>query len=150
MPDDFEDFVRAHEPRLRRALVAAYGPEDGRDAAAGALAWAWEHWEKVRSMDNPVGYLFRVGQSSRRRRKVPRLDRPHGVHPPAFEPDLTPALAALSEKQRVCVLLVEGYQWTQTEVAELLGVSVSSVRTHLRRGLAHLQRTLGEVSDGVR
>ncbi len=43
--DTFEAFVRDAEPRLRRALVAAYGPEQGRDAAAEALAYAWEHWD---------------------------------------------------------------------------------------------------------
>ena len=37
---EFEAFVRSAEPRLRRALVAAYGFEDGRDAAAEALAYA--------------------------------------------------------------------------------------------------------------
>ena len=39
----FETFFAETEPRLRRALVAAYGPERGRDAAAEALAYAWEH-----------------------------------------------------------------------------------------------------------
>jgi hypothetical protein len=35
---DFEAFVKAAEPRLSRALAAAYGFEDGRDATAEALA----------------------------------------------------------------------------------------------------------------
>jgi hypothetical protein len=34
---DFEAFVKAAEPRLSRALAAAYGFEDGRDATADAL-----------------------------------------------------------------------------------------------------------------
>ena len=70
---EFEAFVRSAEPRLRRALVAAYGFEDGRDAAAEALAYAWEHWERVRDMPNAAGYLFRVAQSRRWRRRVPVL-----------------------------------------------------------------------------
>jgi DNA-directed RNA polymerase specialized sigma24 family protein len=61
--DTFEAFVRNTEPRLRRALVAAYGPEQGRDAAAEALAYAWEHWDRLRQMANAPGYLFRVGQT---------------------------------------------------------------------------------------
>ncbi len=44
---EFEGFVRGSEPRLRRALVAAYGFEDGRDATAEALPYAWEHWERT-------------------------------------------------------------------------------------------------------
>ena len=68
---EFEAFVRDAEPRLRRAPVAAYGFEEGRDATAEALAYAWEHWGRVRAMPNAAGYLFRVAQSGRRRRRVP-------------------------------------------------------------------------------
>lgn len=38
----FEEFVRQFEPRLRLSLVAMYGAERGREAAAEALACAWE------------------------------------------------------------------------------------------------------------
>src|SRR4051794_12853309 len=65
--DGFCEFVGAVEPRLRRALVAAYGSDAGREAAADALAWAWQHWDRVRAMDNPGGYLWRVGQTAVRR-----------------------------------------------------------------------------------
>lgn len=51
-PVGFEAFVLASEPPLRRALVAAYGYEAGMEAAAGALARAWEHWPRVRQMPN--------------------------------------------------------------------------------------------------
>jgi DNA-directed RNA polymerase specialized sigma24 family protein len=67
----FEAFFRETEPKLRRALVAAYGFEEGRDAAAEALAYAWEHWERLRDVTNLPGYLFRVAQSRRRRRRLP-------------------------------------------------------------------------------
>ncbi len=60
---EFADFVKLHEPKLRIALMSAYGPERGRDATAEALAYGWEHWDRVRGMDEPVGYLCRVGQS---------------------------------------------------------------------------------------
>src|SRR3954447_2141911 len=63
----FGDFVGLVEQRLRRALVAAYGAEVGRDATADALAWAWQHWDRVQGMANPAGYLWRVGQTSARR-----------------------------------------------------------------------------------
>jgi len=38
-------------------LVAAYGPERGREAAAEGLAFAWEHWGELRTTNNPIGYL---------------------------------------------------------------------------------------------
>src|SRR6266496_70048 len=63
----FERFVREVEPRLGRALAAAYGFEDGRDATAEALAYAWQHWQRLQHIANLPGYLFRVGQTRSRR-----------------------------------------------------------------------------------
>ena len=67
MGDEFERFFVEVEPRLRRALVARYGSDRGREATAEALAYAWEHWSRVQAMERPVGYLYRVGQSRTRR-----------------------------------------------------------------------------------
>ena len=60
--EDFTVFVRDHEARLRNALTARFGVEFGREAAAEALAYGWEHWDRVGLMDNPIGYLFVVGR----------------------------------------------------------------------------------------
>jgi DNA-directed RNA polymerase specialized sigma24 family protein len=60
---DFERFVVEVEPRVRRALVAGFGAEVGRQAAADALARAWQNWERMRDIDSPVGYLYRVGRT---------------------------------------------------------------------------------------
>ena len=145
-PDDegFAAFFAEAEPRLRRALIAAYGPDRGRDAAAEALAYAWQHWERVHMMDNPIGYLYRVGQSRTRPRKAPvAFSAPGGPEAPWIEPELPGALAALSERERLAVVLVEGFGWTQREVAELVEVSPSSVQSYLGRGLEKLRTALG-------
>jgi DNA-directed RNA polymerase specialized sigma24 family protein len=145
--DGFEEFVREAEPRLRRALVAAYGPEAGRDAAAEALAYAWEHWERLRGIKNLPGYLYRVGQSRSRRRKPAVLFETPGWPERNFEPGLPAALAALSLRQRQAVVLVYGYGCTVREVSELIGVKQSTVHNHVRRGLERLRKNLG-VSHG--
>src|SRR5690242_1361193 len=66
---EFRSFFDGAEPRLRSAFVAAYDAERGREATAEALAYAWENWERVRVMENAVGYLYRVGQSRTRPRR---------------------------------------------------------------------------------
>jgi DNA-directed RNA polymerase specialized sigma24 family protein len=143
---EFRAFVTATEPRLHRALAAALGWDRGRDATADALAYAWEHWPKVRAMANPAGYLYRVGQSSVRRRKVPVLfDRPPSTDW-LYEPALLKLLADLPERQRIAVVLVHGFEWTPREVSELTGLSPSTVHTHLERGLTKLRSAL-EVAD---
>lgn len=147
----FESFAEEKGPRLRHALVAAYGLDVGADASADALAYAFEHWARVSSMANPSGYLYRVGQTSaerlmRRPARLPPADPSELL--PDVSPELVPALEELSEQQRVVVVLVGGLQWRQSEVAELLELSESTVRTHLRRGLAHLRSKLEGVRHG--
>jgi RNA polymerase sigma factor (sigma-70 family) len=152
---DFEAFVREAEPRLSRALAAAYGFEDGRDATAEAFAYAWENWDRLQQIANLPGYLFRVGQtrSRRNRRPVPpglparpvgsaRFDvADHADR--AFEPRLPAALAGLTQRQRIAVVLVHGYGYTLREVGELTGVRTTTVQNHLNRGLARLRASLG-------
>ena len=60
-------FAREVEPRLRYALVAAVGQDLGQDAACEALAYGWRHWDRIRDLENPAGYLYRVGRRSVRR-----------------------------------------------------------------------------------
>lgn len=143
---EFDAFVRRVEPRLRAALVAAYGPADGREATVEALSWAWEHWARLDDVAHPVGYLFRVGQSAVRRfgsRPLPiELTQILEQRSPEFEPELLPALASLPVQQRTVALLVHAYGWSQAEVAELLEISPSTVHEHLRRGLARLREHL--------
>ena len=139
------EFARVAEPRLRYALVAGHGAEVGREAAQDALVYGWRHWERVSGMANPVGYLYRVGQRAARRRRV--MPRPDPIipedRPPWVEPKLSAALARLSPRQREVVVLVDAFEWTHREVADLLGIRLSSVQTHLERGLARLRTALG-------
>jgi RNA polymerase sigma factor (sigma-70 family) len=143
----FELFFAETEPRLRRALVASYGLEVGREATAEALAWAWEHRDRLESIKYPVRYLYRVGQSRTRQRKLRVLHARSDWVDPRVEPELLSALGRLSERQRVAVVLVHGYGWTLAEVAELLDLQVTTVQTHLERGLARLRVHLEVTPD---
>ena len=146
---EFGDFVRDTEPRLRRALVALWGPESGRDATAEALAYAWTHWEKVRGLENPAGYLYTVGRRSVRPEKVPQVFE---VVPepdePWVEPHLETGLKTLTEHQRVSLVLHHSFGWTYREVAETLDITVSSVRNHIDRGMQKLRSVLEVTIDG--
>lgn len=143
--DSFTDWARSAEPRLRHALTASFGPQTGKEAAADALAHAWENWDRIRSKDNPLGYVYGIGRNKARRMVSPRrasfIDAPH-ERLPHVEPGLPAAMVRLPEKQRVVVTLVHGYGWSLGEVAELLGLAKTTVQNHGERGLAHLRRTL--------
>ncbi len=144
---DFEAFVADVEPRLRRGLVAGFGAELGRLAATEALAWAWQNWERAVALENPVGYLYKVGRTMAMRnaaRDVPVADPEPGFESPleSFEPALAPALARLSEAQRCAVVLVVGFGYTLRDAAELLGVTASTVHRDSERALARLRTAL--------
>lgn len=143
----FEEFFESTEPQLRRALIAAHGLERGREATAAALAWAWEHRDKLAGLKRPLGYLYRVGQSRSRARKRRVLHARPEWPEPWFEPELASALGALTERQRVTVVLVHGYSWTLGEVADLLGIKITTVQNHLERGLARLRSLLEVTPD---
>lgn len=146
----FERFVSEAGPRLGRALAAIYGFEDGRDATAEALAYAWENWPRLQHIANLPGYLFRVGQTRGRRRRQPVTDLfdigQGGDY--SFEPGLPKALASLTQQQRLAVVLVHGYGYTLREVAALTGTRPTTVQNHLHRGLSHLRKLLGVDNEG--
>lgn len=93
-------------------------------------------------MDNPVGYLYRVAQSRTRRRRQPLLPAPERLGLPDVEPALVPALLELPSQQRTAVWLVHGCHWTQREAAEAMGITPSSVSTHVQRALTSLRTRL--------
>jgi RNA polymerase sigma factor (sigma-70 family) len=156
-PDDaatdvaaFDRFVREVELPLRRALVAHYGSETGRDALAEGLAYAWTHWRKVSALENPAGYLYRLSVNHAKR--LARASRPMPsfiAHDDSvmFEPALPWALSQLSDRQRTAVLLVHGWGYSQTESAKILGVSESTLRNHVSRGVDRLRHLLGVTAD---
>ncbi len=144
--DSFTEWVQVAEPRLRHALTASFGSQLGKDAATDALSHAWEHWDRIRMKDNPLGYVYGVGRNKARRMASPGramfLDVPQQLLP-HIEPGLPAAIARLPEKQRIVVSLVYGYEWTMSEVAELLGTAKTTIQNHAERGLARLRNTLG-------
>jgi DNA-directed RNA polymerase specialized sigma24 family protein len=144
---EFSVFFERIEPRLRRALVAAYGSERGREAAAEALAYAWEHWDSFQGVHNQLAYLYRVGQSRTRGRREPPLFVPVPSSEPWVEPNLGAALERLSVAQRTAVVLVHGFGWTMREVADCTGIRVTTVQNHLDRGLRKLRADLKVGSD---
>lgn len=144
--DSFTTFVKETERRLKHALSVGFGAEAGGEATAEALAYGWEHWDRIRDMENPAGYLYRVGKRRARRTRLrfrPVFPPVPPDHMPWVEPGLPEALSRLSEQQRVAVWLVCGFEWTYSEVAELLGLRLTTVQNHVERALGKLRKGLG-------
>jgi RNA polymerase sigma-70 factor (ECF subfamily) len=138
---EFEEFVRVARPRLLRAFAGLRGRDAG-EAAAEALGWAWEHWDDVRGIENPIGYLYRVGQSRTRARPIPELPPPSSIGIPEIEPALIPSLLRLPESQRTAVWLVHACGWSYADVAQAMDTTTSTVGNHVSRALQRLRRDL--------
>jgi DNA-directed RNA polymerase specialized sigma24 family protein len=143
----FEAFITDASLRLRRSLVARYGVELGVDACSEAIAWAWANRDRLLGMRNPVGYLYRVGQTAVRtqvrRQRVPDLpvELPEGgIEVP--DPGLQAALAQLSHEQRAALMLVHAYGYSYAEAAVMLDVPITTLKNHLSRGGKKLRRIL--------
>ncbi len=130
-------------PRLVRALVSVCGVDQASDAASQALLYAFEHWERISHMENPAGYLYRVGQSQGRRKPEPFLPPPLEVGLPDVEPALVPALLRLPQTQRTAVWLVHACGWSYRETAIAMETSEGMVGNHLTRAIDSLRRQLG-------
>lgn len=144
--DDFEMFFREAEPHLRRAYSGRLAPQHVGDAVGTALEFAWKNWDRVAVMEYPLAYLFRVGLSKSRRRQAGRLPAPPPLETTHVEPALISAMQRLPRRQREVVWLVEACDWTPTEAADALNLSLSAVRTHRSRGLQSLRQQMGVIT----
>ncbi len=144
----FIDSLRSRAPDLfRRSFTIALGLRLGAEALSDALFHLVEHRDRVLAMDNPGGYLFAVGRqralAAHRRPPAPLCPSPAVAGIPDIEPGLIVALEGLSERQRLCVVIVHAFGYRNQEVADLIGISVDSVQTHGRRALTRLRKNLG-------
>jgi len=150
-PVRFVAWLESIAPRLRRALIGYLGHERGQEAFSEAMAFAWQNQDQVMGLDQPVGYLVRVGTSRTRSRRLTRApeelaaNNTVAAEPIDIDPGLDAALMRLTARQRAAVVLVNGLGWTYDEAANALGISRGSVQRHVERGLRHLRVELGDV-----
>ncbi len=144
----FAEFVTASRHRLLRAVIAHHGPQIGTDALADAYAYAWQHWDRVRAVQNPTGYVFRAADriGIQRSRKSWR-ETPDGVLHESEAvwcdndayPQVIEALQLLPTRQRAAVLLVHGYGFSYKDAADTLDIPVTTLTNDATRGLAKLR-----------
>jgi len=144
-----DEFLAGARPGLERALIARFGLRDGLDAAADAVEYAVANWDRLRTMENPTGYLFTVGRT-RATRAARRADRltalvaePTTTDSPV-DVDLQRALMGLPWEERVAVMLVHAHGHTYARAAEIMDLPVTSITNHLNRGLTRLRKEVGE------
>jgi RNA polymerase sigma-70 factor (sigma-E family) len=147
----FEEFVAGRGQALQRFGYALTGDWAlAEDLLQTALARAYPRWSRVQR-DNPEAYVRKImlnTWSSWWRRRW-RGELPTGRLPDAAGPDryadvdrrqaLRSALAQLPPRQRAVVVLRYHQDLSEAQVAELLGISVGTVKSQAARALATLR-----------
>ncbi|MBC6456408.1 SigE family RNA polymerase sigma factor [Actinomadura sp. HBU206391] len=160
IPVGFEEFLTARLPALLRFATALVGdPHRAEDVVQDVLIRAQGRWRRISAMDAPEAYLKRMiineYLSWRRRRSSQEVPAAEGLLDAAIEPEDDPArryeqrdalwsgMAVLPPRQRA-VLALRYYEGMSTaEIADILGCSETTVRSHASRALAELRLDSG-------
>jgi RNA polymerase sigma-70 factor (sigma-E family) len=155
---EFQGFFRRHHRELARLAFVMLGDPDGADdLAADAMAAAWRRWDRVRAADQPLAYArrmvvnmsrSRIRAIVRERDKVERMsavldDRVRVPDVPAIV-DVRAALLRLPQRKRACVVLRLGFDMSEKETAQFLGIAVGTVKSQTAKGVAELTRLLAD------
>lgn len=154
----FEEMFAKERAAVFRALFLITGsPQEAEELMQDAFLKVWERWEGISQMESPVGYLFQVAfNMARSRLRRVKLAAKHATRiGPSEDPfeaaDLhdavVRALAGLSERQRMALVLTDLLDVSSADAARLLRVRASTVRSLASQGRAALRSTM-EVDDG--
>jgi RNA polymerase sigma-70 factor (sigma-E family) len=147
--EDIQEFVRArHTTLLRRAYLLTGNREAAADLVQDALVRCCVAWRR-RPPDNPEAYVLKVmvnRQISRwhRRRTIelPMADLPEQPGPEAVRDEMWAMLQNVAPRQRAVLVLRYYEGMTEGEIADVLGISVGTVRSQNAKGLARLRMAL--------
>jgi len=157
-PRTFESFFSDERKRLLRALFLLTGnAEEAEEILQDAFLALWERWDRVSTMDDPTGYLYRTAMNRHRSlgRRAARAARraigqAHGgdLFAQADERDaVARALATLTPRRRQAVILTEMLGYGSPEAAHAMGISDSTVRRLAQDAREVLRTELLERND---
>jgi RNA polymerase sigma-70 factor (ECF subfamily) len=137
--ESFEAFFEDQRPRLFRALLlVTRNAHEAEEILQDAFLKVWERWDRVRTFEDPTGYLYRTamnGFRSRYRRTLLAARRTVRLAPAedpfdavAAREDALRELGRLTPRQRAAVVLTELLGHSYDQAAEELGIKPGTVR----------------------
>ncbi|WP_433200924.1 SigE family RNA polymerase sigma factor [Dactylosporangium sp. CS-047395] len=157
----FEEFVQARAGALlRSAYLLTADRQAAEDLLQDVLEQMYVRWSRIRASPEAYARQALVNRATNRwrwRRRRPETPLVEGMGAP--QPDhadrvashaaVLGVLRALPARQRAVVVLRYLEDRPEAEIAQLLGCSVGTVKSHSARGLARLRAVLVPVSpDG--
>lgn len=156
---EFEAFVRSRGHALIRSAYLLTGDQHlAEDLVQTALARTYRVWRRHGIVDGPEAYtrkvVYHLQVSWWRRRRVrenlvANLPDFASVTNPEVETRLAlhAALLLLSDRQRAVIVLRYFDDLTEAVTAEVLGLTVGAVKTHVRRGLERLRELVPDAVE---
>jgi RNA polymerase sigma-70 factor (ECF subfamily) len=152
----FEDFFEEESLALfRRMCLVTGNRQEAEDVMQEAFLRLYERWDRIREMDDPVGYLYRTAFNvfrRRSRRAALAMRRILRLAPSTDEfaaadarQMVSQALSRLTPRQRAALVLTEILGYSSEAAGNLLGVRAVTVRALASQGRAAMRRAL--VSD---
>lgn len=158
--ESFREFVSARLPALQRAAWLLTGDVHlAEDLVQTALAKAASRWERIVAGGDPEPYVRRILYTEHvswwRRRKLSEVVQHDVPEQRQVEVDvplrvtMMDALARLTSKQRAVLLLRYYEDLSESQTADLLGVSIGTVRSQTRHAISRMRVLAPELAQMV-
>ncbi len=150
-PPSFEElFLDVHD-RLYRALYFMTGSSaDAEELMQDAFLKLWERWDRLDTIDDPVGYLFRAALNGSRMRTRHARMAARKVIPAAgsrdpfddidVQEDVRRMLRGISPRQRTALVLTEIFGYSSEQAARLMNIQPTTVRVLASKARAALRK----------
>jgi RNA polymerase sigma-70 factor (ECF subfamily) len=149
----FEEFFEEHHGRLFSALCAATANrQEAEEVMQEAFLKLWERWDRVSSLEDPVGYLYRTAMNVFRKRlrraklavrkAVGRADAADAYDVIDARAVVIQGLRELRPNERAAVVLTSLRGFSSEEAADMLGMKAATVRALASRGRARMRKVV--------
>ena len=149
----FEELVVRRQAWIRGLMLRFCGnPALADDLSQQAFLQAWRNIPRLQRSDRFAAWLKRIAvttwlQHLRRADPLSNADDAEEIGGTAEDAaaigmDLDRALASLEDHARVCIVLAYHERMTHDEIAHATGLPLGTVKSHIRRGTARLQKAL--------
>lgn len=153
LASSFEQFVQVEGASLHGALrLLTRDRTEAEDLMQDALLKVWERWNHVRGLDDPSGYLYKTALNlyrKRLRRAAVAIKHVVGLRPRRDGLDevesrdtVLRALAAITPRQRMSLVLTDLLDYSSEDAGRLMGVKPATVRVLASQGRSALRENM--------
>jgi RNA polymerase sigma-70 factor, ECF subfamily len=155
---DFEAFFDSEKARLFRALcLVTRNRFEAEELTQDAFLSVYERWDRVGTMEDPSGYLYRTAMNAFRswhrrsalaaRRMIGLTTADDSIAMIDEQDAVVRSLEPLSPRERAAVVLIDLLGYSSEEAGQMLGIRSSTVRTYVERAHRDLKARMDESDE---